>query len=386
MTMQNKISETSFSIVNFISNPHNKPIIFLWIFILLSIFALSYLYDIKQGLILFNKMKMEMFLKKHRPNISTILDSDSTKKHLLRDYYVLSSYNSCCGGNIENDFVDLNPLKTVLKHGARALDFEIFSLNGEPVVGAGPNYEMDEKIFLKGTYNHLSLDQVFNEIEKSGFGGGISPNPQDPMFLHFRMKTNNSNLHKTLCKKIKQYFSKRLLPIRYGFEGRHATREQNIGRLPLLDAKNKIIIIMNDPKKLYRNTPMQEIINLSNDMPNYKSFTNQNIAFAHEPEEIKNNNKKNFSGSFPDITSTASNFNPAIHHKYGVQLAFMKFNTQDESLKYYINYFYKNGSAFSLKPAELRYQIKTLPPPKKQNKAVSYKPKKMELPMYSNTV
>ena len=384
--MQNKISETSFSIKNFILNPENKPIIFLWVFILLSIFALSYLYEFKQGLLDINNVNMNLFLKKHRPNISTVQSSDSTKNYLLRDYYVMSSYNSCCGGQIDNDYVDLKPLKTVLKHGARALDFEIYSLNGEPVIGAGPNYEMDEKIFLKGTYNHLTLDQVFNEIEKSGFGGGVSPNPEDPMFLHFRMKTNNSNLHKTLYKKIKQYFSKRLLPIRYGFEGKHATRDQNFGRIPLLQAKNKIIIIMNEPKKLYKNTPMQEIINLSNDMPNYKSFTNQNITFAHEPTEIKNNNKKNFAGSFPDITSTTKNFNPAIHHKYGVQLAFMKFNIQDESLKYYINHFYRNGSAYSLKPPELRYQVKTIDPPKKQNPAVSYKEKNLDLPMYNNTI
>ena len=41
---------------------------------------------------------------------------------------------------------------------------------------------------------------------------------------------------------------------------------------------------------------------------------------------------------------------------------------------------------FSLKPPELRYITKTIAPPKKQNKAVSYAPKKLSLPMYNNTV
>ena len=55
-------------------------------------------------------------------------------------------------------------------------------------------------------------------------------------------KTTHSKILRRPIKKIKQYFSKRLLPIRYGIEGKHATRDHNIGRIPLLQAKNKIII------------------------------------------------------------------------------------------------------------------------------------------------
>ena len=55
-------------------------------------------------------------------------------------------------------------------------------------------------------------------------------------------------------------------------------------------------------------------------------------------------------------------------------------------MKYYINHFYRNGSEYSLKPPELRYQVKTIDPPKKQNPAVSYKEKNLDLPMYNNTI
>ena len=58
--------------------------------------------------------------------ISGINASNPKFRHKLRDYYVLASHNSCCGGNIEKDFVDMIPLNTVMKQGARWLDFEIY--------------------------------------------------------------------------------------------------------------------------------------------------------------------------------------------------------------------------------------------------------------------
>ena len=50
----------------------------------------------------------------------------------------MSSYNTCCGGDFLRDFVDMVPLNETIKRGARLLDFEIYSLDGEPVVAAGP--------------------------------------------------------------------------------------------------------------------------------------------------------------------------------------------------------------------------------------------------------
>ena len=47
----------------------------------------------------------------------------------LLNFYIASSYNSCCGGNVEKDFVDMVPLRQVIKQGARWLDFEIYSKN-----------------------------------------------------------------------------------------------------------------------------------------------------------------------------------------------------------------------------------------------------------------
>ena len=89
--------------------------------------------------------------------ISNINSANASHKHLLRDYYMASSYNSCCGGNSEKDFVDMAPLQKVIGRGARLLDFEIYSIDGDPVVAAGPEATTNGKFCLKGTYNSLSL-------------------------------------------------------------------------------------------------------------------------------------------------------------------------------------------------------------------------------------
>ena len=46
--------------------------------------------------------------------LSNINSGNPNHKHMLRDYYMASSYNSCCGGNSEKDFVDMIPLQQVI--------------------------------------------------------------------------------------------------------------------------------------------------------------------------------------------------------------------------------------------------------------------------------
>ena len=53
----------------------------------------------------------------------------------IKDYYILSSYNSCNTGNSpKNNTVSISSLQNVIKQGVRLLDFEIYSINNEPIV------------------------------------------------------------------------------------------------------------------------------------------------------------------------------------------------------------------------------------------------------------
>ena len=46
----------------------------------------------------------------------------------LKEFYVKSAYNCCALGKLKYDYVDICALKYCIKHGARCLDFEIYSI------------------------------------------------------------------------------------------------------------------------------------------------------------------------------------------------------------------------------------------------------------------
>ena len=112
--------------------------------------------------------------------------ADAQFQYKLRDYYIASSYNSCCPGQFLDDYVSLEALANVIKRGARVLDFEIYSFHGRAVVAASPTPSFD----FKGTYNSIPIGEVFSTI-KSYALSGAAPNYNDPLFIHLRIKSNN---------------------------------------------------------------------------------------------------------------------------------------------------------------------------------------------------
>ena len=108
----------------------------------------------------------------------------------LRDYYIASSYNSCCAGDFQDGYVSLPPLREVIRQGARVLDFALYQVDNDVVVGAGPT-DSDN---IKGTYNSLPLggnDGILNTINKYAFSHPC-PNPTDPLFINFRIKSRSN--------------------------------------------------------------------------------------------------------------------------------------------------------------------------------------------------
>ena len=65
-------------------------------------------------------------------------------------FYVMSSYNTRCGGNTKKDWVSMKPLVEVISQGVRFLDFEVYSNGGKPIIAAGPEANPDGKYCIKG--------------------------------------------------------------------------------------------------------------------------------------------------------------------------------------------------------------------------------------------
>jgi hypothetical protein len=379
----NNINDAKEAFKKMLGNKNKWGFLFLILVILFVIWLLFLYIREKLNLQAWNNETMvDSYKVMDGPSIGPI---GNDHKYLLRDYYVASSYNSCCGGNVEKDFVDMTPLKTVISQGARLLDFEIYSKNGEPIVAAGPGPNPNGKYCLKGTYNSIPFRKAMNGVQAFAFHGAHSPNATDPLFLSFRIKTNNGNIYPVMAKAISEVFAGRFLGPKYSNNGLYNKSGNDIiANIPLKNLERKVIIIIQDSTGNYKGSPFEEFINISgkgadgNGMPFATIYKNTEIVEAYDPASVIEQNKKFLGISMPPF-SPKLNTPAAIHHKLGVQCVMMKYNLIDAQMLAYRNFFMNRGTAFRLKPDHLRYFETKIPDPKPQKKELSYGPRQVSM-------
>jgi len=365
-----------------------------WAIILIIVMMLVWYYKRQINKSTNNDYQMEATYDKYPPQISNINSVDakftfSEKQGTghVRDYYIASSYNSCCGGDFQDDYVSLVPLKEVIFHGARVLDFEVYVVKNELVVAASPN----DSFYIKGTYNSLPLggkNGVLSFVNGHAFSNGSCPNPEDPLFVHLRIKSDKKNIYDKLTKYVREAFPGKLLNAEYGYEGRSNAPGGgiNIGREPLLDFKGKVIIICDQLNKNYRNTSFEELINLSGNSAYFKEHRSYDIQYTYNPSSLENFSKKYIILTMPDLSSLDDNVPASLHFSYGCQMVCMCYQQVDDNMKYYLDKFNSAGTAFILKPDNLRYIPVVLQKPTPQSVQLSYAPKSIDLPMYKTSI
>jgi len=306
----------------------------------------------------------------------------------LRDYYIASSYNSCCAGDFQDGYVDLVPLREVIRQGVRVLDFALYLVDGDVVVAAGPT-DSDN---IKGTYNSIPVggnNGILSAINKYAFSLP-TPNPTDPLFIHFRVKskTNPQLFYKKLTQYVKNWCGPRLLSPEYGYEGRPGVNggSKNLAREPIINLRRKIIIICDQETNNFRGTAFEELINMSSGSPFLSEYRNYDVQYTHDPDGLKEYNKKNLTLSMPDLSALNNNPPAQLHFSYGCQMVCMNYANNDSNMAFYTNMFDEARTSFVLKPDNLRYKVVTTNAPTPANPQVSYEAKKIDLPMYKSTI
>ena len=294
---------------------------------------------------------------KSQPTLTSIVNS-AQSPYGLRDFYIKTAYNCCCPGQFKNDFVDICALTTCIKQGARCLDFEIYSINDEPVVAASSV----DSFTIKETYNYLPISEVFNTITKTAFSSGTCPNSDDPLILHFRFMSKNIPMYKNLYTELKN-MRHYLLGTNYSYEYRDASgNAQNLGAVPISTFKQKIIIIADARNPVYQRTHVDEYINLASGTPFMQIMNYETLKYTQDLT-LKDFNKKNMSIVLPNWRANDTNPNFNIARTYGCQFIGMSFQNYDSNLELYDVFFDKNKTAFVLKPPDLRYIPVTIPVP-----------------------
>lgn len=313
--------------------------------------------------------------------IRAISSNDPDCSGNLYDYYIKTAYNSCSGGSYKNDFVDVDVLKSVIKQGVRCLDFEVYSVDNQPVVATSTQ----DDFYIKETFNSVNFADVMKTIKDYAFSGGTCPNPTDPILIHLRIKSTNQAIYTKMADIFKSYDTE-MLGKDYSFE----SSGTNIGSKPLLDFQNKIILIVersiNGNNAFLENQEFLEYVNLTSDSMFMRVYDYYNIKNNPDINELTEYNKRNMTIVFPDKGVNPSNPSGTLCRTYGCQMVAVRYQYVDNYLMENALFFDRASYAFSLKPADLRYTPVTIPDPTPQNPDYDYSTRNVSSDYYSFSV
>lgn len=352
---------------------------FLFVLILLIIICVLVYYFYMNTLLSKECSAMDSLYSTLNTKIHSLNTNDPNCKYNFRDYYIKTAYNCCSAGAYKNDFVGVCALKDVLRQGVRGLDFEIYSVEDQPVVStsSGSSY------YVKETYNYVAFGDVMTIINNYAFSQSTAPNPQDPIIFHLRFMSNNQKMFDTLAKIFENYDSLFLGP-EYSFESDKNSMKQNFGAIPLLSLKGKIVVIVDNTNKSFStNHNFYEYVNLTSNSIFMRGLNYYNVKNTPDITELQTYNKQNMTISMPDISATPINPSAIICRETGCQMIGMCYQVNDVFLQENNQFFDQGGYAFVLKPENLRYVEVTINAPTPPNPALSYETRSVSSQYYS---
>jgi len=282
----------------------------------------------------------------------------------LFDYYIKTAYNACSGGNYKNDFVNICNLKALIKQGVRGLDFEVYSINNQPVVATSTidNY------YVKETFNYVDFGSVMDTIVNYAFSGGTCPNPTDPLIIHLRFMSNNQEMYTNLSTIFASYTNYMLGP-NYSYE----SEGLNLGNTPLLSLQNKIILIVDRSNTSFlENEKFLEYVNMTSNSIFMRLYNYYDVKNNPDINELTDYNKTGMTIVTPDSGSNPGNPSGLACRELGCQMVAMRYQVVDNFLMESTAFFDAGRYAFVLKPPPLRYSPVTVPAPTPQDPNYSY--------------
>lgn len=341
------------------------------------------------------------------------IDAATKGLYKVRDYYILSSYNSCnTGTELQNNTISLTALKYVISQGVRLLDFEIYSLNNEPIVSTSNN---PDNYYMFQSSNYVNFSDAFETIINNAFNKSTCPTCDDPLFVHLRVKSNNTTMLNKLANifKINDIPDGHILGSKYSFaeiscnptvsdtdvEARLASIEgckdikisdpsyndcyiqqmkqirsnnpsfgcnsTNIMEEPLYYFKQKIIIILDRSNTTALDCEeLMEFVNITSNSLYCRLINNFTMVNSQDQLELLEFNKRTVTIVTPDVGINKPNPDISKSRLLGIQFNANNFFQKDNYLNNSINMFNTAKKAFILKPEIMRYYpiFVTLPP------------------------
>lgn len=294
---------------------------------------------------------------KFEPKLRNINENDAKHKFALRDYYILSSFNSC---STPDSDVSLDALKTVLKNGVRCLDLEVFSFNDETVVGLS---HTRNNVNIRSK-TKIGIDDVIRMISLYGFSSGHIQNFDDPLIINIRIKSTLQKVQNDIATSIIRHLRSRLAGSSYALNGSY----HNIGSEYVTKFKGKVLIFVDKTISGVLHPRMTELTNAITGGNYVKYMSDDDVRLYPSVSELVETNRHNMVITRQNNDSgKLKNFDPIPHFNVGCQMVQMSFSQQDSNLENYMSFFNKDGSAFVLKPEKLRLMPQRAKLPESQN-------------------
>jgi len=321
---------------------------------------------------------------------STTNDITAEKKGLykIRDYYILSSYNSCNeSSEIQNNNISLNALRYVISQGARFLDFEIYSLENNPIVSTSSN---PDNYHMFQSSNYVNFSDAFEVVINNCFNISTCPNPNDPLFVHLRIKSKNEKMFEQLATIFEKYESTTnyILGTNYSYEklscklnssNEKECSTSNITEEPLYYFQQKIIVILDRSNTAALDSEkLMEYVNLTSNSLYCRLINNFTMVNSQDQVEMLDFNKRTVTIVTPDIGTNKNNPDIDKSKLLGIQFNANNFYKKDEYLTNSINMFNTAGSSCILKPAHMRYYPLTVEIPPENPPSYSFKEREIK--------
>lgn len=231
---------------------------------------------------------------------------------------------------MKNDYVDLCALKNCYRAGVRVLDFQIFSLNNNPVISASTVNQNE----YKELYNYLSFTETMKHIQYTFLNSASHPNNNQVLFLNFRVNSNHLDIYNQMAKILIDTFS--------GGSEILLTIQKDLNQFTLNELKNKIIIMVD-----LNASPKMKDSFIKTDLSKLTLVTFGNGFKYHSLHENEASLQSGveLSTIYPNKTAFSNNYDyndKGIRNQFN--FIFMNFQKKDSYLKKYLTYFTDSSS------------------------------------------
>ena len=274
--------------------------------------------------------------------------------NFLYNYYIKTAYNCCCGGNYKNDYVNTCALESCIKGGVRCLDFEIYSVNNQPVIAASSV----DNFTIKETYNSIPFIEAMEMIRDKAFSESNCPCSKDPLFLNFRIKTKHQNIYNQMALDLLNTLAPKLLGKKYSYQYKLDNKMKNFGAVKLDELKGKVVIMVDGAGSLFAGTNLEEYINIASNGPYLKIVRYDTLNGLADEDKIGeiDYNKEHITMCLPNLSTRPKNFPCYVPQNCGCQFIAMCFQSYDSNLVYYNDFVFQKYSIV-VKPLEYQRQL-----------------------------